>query len=86
MDTPAEHLRVRHGAYDIRGAQADPNVAFTLERLVELRDEGVIGELASEAYSFVGAASQKRLVKQVAPRWAEMLKEQRIEAALLVPV
>jgi len=85
IDTPKEKLRVRHGGYDIRGAQADPNVVFPLEPLVELCKEGVIGELAPKAYSFVGATSQTRLLKQVGPQWAKMLKQQQIDAALLVP-
>jgi D-proline reductase (dithiol) PrdB len=84
--TSRERLRVRHGGYDVRGAQADPNVAFPYERLLELEQEGVIGEMAPTAYSFVGACSQIRLTEHVGPRWVKMLQEQGINAALLVPV
>jgi hypothetical protein len=86
IDTPAESLRVRHGGYDIRGAQADPNVAFPLERLLELEQEGHIGELAPEAYSFVGATAQTPLLKHSGPRWANLLQAHGVDAALLVPV
>ena len=86
VDTPENKLRVRHGGYDIRGVQADPNVAFPLQRLQELEREGVIGQLARQAYSFVGACSQKRLLTQTGPQWIEIFKEQQIDAALLVPV
>ena len=86
IDTPGERLRVRHGGYDIRAAQADPNVVFPLDSLVELRNEGLIGELLPEAYSFVGATSQTRLLKQAGPKWVKMLTQQQIDAALLVPV
>ena len=85
IDTPRERLRVRQGGYDIRAAQADPNVLFPLDRLVELRDEGQIGELLPEAYSFVGATSQIRLLKHVGPKWVKMLTQQQVDAALLVP-
>ena len=85
LGTPVEKLRVRHGGYDIRGAQADPNVVFPLERLRELKSEGVIGELAPEAYSFVGACAQTRLFKESGPHWVRMLKEKGVDAALLVP-
>ncbi len=85
-DTPPGDLRVRHGGYDIRGAQADPNVAFPLQRLLELEAEGIIGELAPQAYSFVGACAQTRLMKHVGPKWAEALQQQQVDAALLVPV
>lgn len=49
--TPTERLRVRHGEYDIRGALADPNVAFPLERMRQMASAGLIGELAADAYS-----------------------------------
>lgn len=86
IDTPADKLRVRHPGYDVRGALADPNVVFPLERIVELHNEGIIGDLSPEAYSFVGATSQTRLLKHEAPQWADMLKQHHIDAALLVPV
>lgn len=85
-DTPVERLRVRHPGYDIRGALADPNVAFPLERMREFAREGVIGELAAEAYSFVGAAAQDRVTGESGPEWAALLKERGVEAAVLVPV
>ena len=85
-DTPKEQLRVRHGGYDIRGAQADPNVALPLEILCDLHREGIVGELAGQAYSFVGACAQRRLLKRNGPQWVDMFKADRIEAALLVPV
>ena len=85
-DTPARKLRVRHGGYDIRGALADPNVAFPLERLRELEREGRFRELAEETYSFIGACSQTRLLKHSGPQWVEMLKQRAVDIALLVPV
>ncbi len=83
-DTPASQLRVRHGGYDIRGARKDPNVVFPLERLRELADEGVIGELAPTAYSFVGATSQTRLLSASGPAWAAILRSDGVDAAMLV--
>lgn len=50
--TPEAQLRVRHGGYDNRSTQADPNVAFPLTHLRALAQEGVIGELAPLAYEF----------------------------------
>ena len=85
-DTPTDQLRVRHGGYDVRSAQADPNVAFPLDRLRELVQEGRIGELAPLAYSFVGACAQLLLLKRTGPKWVEQLQAQGIDAAVLVPV
>lgn len=86
MDTPASKLCVRHGGYDVRGSQADPNTNFPIERLRELQADGVVGELAANAYSFVGATSQLKLRNQVAPAWLEQFQTEGIEALLLVPV
>lgn len=86
LETPVDKLRVRHGGYDIGGALADPNVNFPITRLKELQQEGHLRQLHSSAYSFVGACSQLRLLNHTAPAWARFLKEQQIEAVLLVPV
>lgn len=85
-DTLVEDLRVRHGGYDIRAAQADPNVNLPVTRLREFEAEGRIGEFASPAYSFMGACSQTRLIKRTGPKWVRLLQERAIDAALLVPV
>ncbi len=83
--TPAGELRVRHGGYDIRGAQADADVAFPLARLRELAGDGVIGGVADPAFSFVGATSQKRLLTGV-DAWVDRMRETGADAVLLVPV
>jgi D-proline reductase (dithiol) PrdB len=85
VTTPANLLRVRHGGYDIRGATRDPNVVFPLDRLRELADDGHIGDLAPDAYSFVGAAAQTRLTRETAPQWADLLRAEGADAVLLVP-
>jgi hypothetical protein len=85
-DTPVESLRVRHPGYDVRGARTDPNVVFPLEHLRDLEREGIIGELAPSAYSFVGTCSQRLLLGEAGPQWAWSLGRQGIDVALLVPV
>ncbi len=85
-DTPAGHLRVRHGGYDVRAARADANVAFPVDRLRELEQDGGIGARAATFYSFVGACSQVRLLKDHAPQWARRLREDGADAVVLVPV
>lgn len=86
LDTPQDGLDVRHGGYDIRGVQADRNVALPMDRLLDLEKEGVVGTAVSPAYSFVGAAAQRRLLSQSAPVWAETFQVQAIEGMILVPV
>lgn len=86
IDTPPEKITVRHPGYDIRGADIDYNVAFPLKPLLQLADEGVIGELHDTAYTFVGACSQLRLRSKIAPEWAQLFKDSGVDVALLVPV
>ena len=64
----------------------DHQVALPLGHLRALADDGTIGEVAETAYSFVGATSQVRLRRDVAPAWAERLRDDEIDAVLLVPV
>ena len=86
VDTPTDRLRVRHGGYPVASVAADHQVALPLGHLAALADDGVIGELAPTAYSFVGAAAQARIRKDVGPAWAQRLVDEDIDAVLLVPV
>lgn len=85
MDTPYDRLRVRHPGYDIRAMEQDPNVGLPLQHLKTLEREGVIGALAENAFSFVGAAAQRPLLQTHAPQWVEHMKKQGVQAVLLVP-
>lgn len=85
-ETPKEQLRVRHPGYDTRGAEIDYNVVLPLDRLRELEQEGAIGELLAEAYSFVGICAQPLLRRQTGPQWVNLLQQQQPDAVLLVGV
>jgi len=83
---PGDRLEVRHGGYDVRGAVADHNVAFPIDRLREIEADGVVGSLHDTAYSFVGACSQIRLIEHTGPEWTDRLKSTGSDVVLLVPV
>ena len=86
IDTPPEMICVRHGGYDVCGSELDYNVSMPIKQLAELAKNKVIGEFVSPAYSFVGACSQKRLLTRTGPQWVDLFKDQKVDAALLVPV
>ncbi len=86
ITTPRERTRVRHGGYDIRAAEADRNTSFPVDRMLELAEEGVIGEFVNPAYSFVGLTSQLRLRGEIAPAWAAKAKIAGAQGAVLVPI
>jgi D-proline reductase (dithiol) PrdB len=84
-ETPEERLRIGHVAYDIRAAQKDINVILPLTRFRELAQEGVIGALAERNYSYHGLTNMPRLMQESAPQWAQMLKEDGVDAVFLTP-
>lgn len=86
FSTSDQNLMVRHGGYDVRAALVDPNTVFPKDILLTLEREGAVGSLSDHAYSFVGACSQKRLLKNAGPEWVDTIKGEGVEAALLVPV
>jgi D-proline reductase (dithiol) PrdB len=82
-ETPEERLRVGQVAYDIRAAQKDINVIFPLARFRELAQDGVIGALAQHNYSYHGLTNIPRLMQESAPQWAQMLKDDGVDAVFL---
>jgi len=84
-DADKDQLRIRHGGFDITSAVQDPNVCFPCDILIALQDEGTVGSLASTHFSFPGATSQGRLRKEVGS-WVERIKDEQVDAMLLVPV
>jgi hypothetical protein len=82
-DTRNERLTARHPGYDARSAQRDPSTVFPLEHLRDLAANGRL-RLAAEHYAFTGATSQRRLAKEVAPRWAEHMAAREVDVVLLV--
>ena len=80
----SDSIAVRHGGYDIRSAEIDPNVSFPIDRLGELEQDGTIGALASTYFSFPGATSQGRLKRELGG-WIERIREESVDYMLLVP-
>ena len=68
-------LAVTHSHYSHVDADRDVNCMFPLDRLRELRDDGVIGGIAPMAYSIMGFnPDPENLVSQTAPVLAEGLR------------
>lgn len=86
-DVQTSDLRVTHFAYDFTNARQDPNVVFPIDTLRTLEQEGVIGELADAAYTFMGGIySARRVQKELAPQLTERLLTAQVDVALFVPV
>jgi D-proline reductase (dithiol) PrdB len=71
--------------FDRTGFFQDVNTAFPADRLHELAEQGVIGSVASRHYSFMGA-TPPAMMEPVARDLAGLLKEDGVDAVVLVPV
>ncbi len=85
-DVPLAELRIHHVGYNHADADRDVNVVFPISRMRELEDQGVIKELASPCFTFMGRIySRLRLVKETGPALAARMKEMGVDACLLAP-
>lgn len=71
--------------FDRTGFYQDVNVAFPIERMRDLKAEGVIGDVASRHYSFMGATPPTAM-EPVARDLAQVLKADAVDTVLLCPV
>ena len=69
------------------GLEADKNLGFPLDRFRELEKEKKIGSLNHRHFSFMGSIiSPGSLIKTTAPKAAQLLKEDGVDAVFLTPV
>ncbi len=77
----------KSAAYDERGLETDPNLAFPLDRFRELETEGKIGSLNRRHFSFMGSITKPHaLITQTAPEVAQQLKTDGVDVVFLTPV
>ena len=77
----------KSAAYDERGLETDPNLAFPLDRFKELETENKIGSLNHRHFSFMGSITKPdALITQSAPEVGHKLKTDGVDVAFLTPV
>lgn len=86
-NTSANDLVMSHIStnFDRTGFQLDLNTIFPLDRLREMVDAGTIGSVARFHYSFMGATDPTQM-EQEARTLATVMKKDRVDTVLLVPV
>ncbi|MFP6771837.1 MAG: glycine/sarcosine/betaine reductase selenoprotein B family protein [Alphaproteobacteria bacterium] len=72
--------------FDRTGFQQDVNVVFPLDRLREMERAGEIGAIANFHYAFNGAGQLPTAFEATGREVGRMLKEDGVNAAVLVPV
>ena len=87
-DTPPEELVMSHVStnFDRTGFQQDWNVVFPLDRLREMAAAGVIGSVARDHYSFMGAIGDVHALDRPVGELAKTMQAEGVDTALLVPV
>ena len=86
--TIGKDYKITHDYYDHSDAEKDLNIIFPLQRLQELQQEGVIGQLADSHYSFMGHIDGRHiatLIGQAAQEVARRLKQDQVDVVLLTP-
>jgi len=86
-DIADEDLVMSHVStnFDRIGFMQDADVAFPLNRIKELADEGFIGSVADYHFSFMGATPPEKMEPNVREIVAT-LKADKVDAVLLCPV
>jgi D-proline reductase (dithiol) PrdB len=84
---PPSELLMSHISinFDRTGFVRDINVAYPIDRLHELADEGVIGGVADTHFSVMGSTDPK-LMEETADSLAARMRRDAIDAVLLCPV
>jgi D-proline reductase (dithiol) PrdB len=86
LGTSEKDVRLYHLHIDPRFGEADLDVVLPTRRLTELADAGFVGRAAPTHYSIMGYILEpKILVEKTAPAIAERMRDERVDAAVLVP-
>lgn len=87
--TPVATLQIGQtsDAFDHSGIESDRNLALPLDRLRELVELGLIGAAAPRHFSIMGSLlATAGLIQESGPEIAAKLREDAVDAVLLVPV
>lgn len=85
-DSAVDSFQLSHPGYNTARVIEDVNTVFPLERLHALAQAGIIGSVASNAYSFMGYIPRPaRLIEKTAPAIAEEMTHDNVDLVLLVP-
>ena len=86
LDVLRLKISQRSSDFDQTGAKEDANLVFPLDRFRELAAMGDIAGLNHRHFSFMGSVSAPgRLISDSAPQVAQLLQEDGVDAAFLVP-
>ena len=84
-DVSHDDIMVTHESYDHKFINADLNCVFPVDRMREYADEGKIGSLSEEHYSFMGHIYITGPLIENSKQVGKRLKELGVDIAFLTP-
>lgn len=85
-DSRPEDLEIHQLKYPTFGAREDLNVIFPIERLQEFAQEGVVGSLTENFYTFIGYnMDPERLQNTLAKNLAAAIAKEKPDAVIAAP-
>lgn len=81
-------LTITHNYYNHTDADKDINIILPIERVMDLRRTGEIGNVNHRHFSFMGHITgphMDTLIKRTAPQVANLLKADNVDLVLLAP-
>ena len=84
LDTPLDQLRIAHTHYDTNGVAKDVDAVLAIHRLLEMQAEGMVGEVLTPTYSFMGYIPEPSgLIEVTAPEVAGRLKDEGVDGVII---
>ena len=87
-DISPENLTITHAYYDHSDADQDINIVLPIERVLDLKKLGEIGDVNRRHFSFMGHITNHHvntLMRDTAPQVASALKADGVDIVILTP-
>lgn len=86
INSPFENLIFSHKFVDLQYLEADPQVIFPQSHLIDLANEGLLGEIAPVSISFNGFQPDLiRVVKELIPTILKIAEKYKINGVIIIP-
>ena len=83
-DVKPEELMITHGGYDHTDVNRDINAMWPYQRMMELAEEGYIGEFSEVNAGFMGGGGDQDTFRDtIGPEVAAMFKEEGVDIVLM---
>ena len=77
-------MMVSHGGYDNSDVNKDINAMFPIDRLRELKEDGIIKEVAPSHIGFMGGGGDVEVfIEKTGPEIAKILKEENVDGVVM---